>query len=114
MTDGDQGSRAIALFRRAGRAVRRFGPGGGHPARTVFSGFGAAILLGTLLLMLPIATEDGTVTDVITALFTPVGHLILTALMFIGRLGPITAATAFALRERRRRYERPEERPIVG
>lgn len=42
------------------------------------------------------------------------GELILIALMFIGRLGPITAATALALRERPRKYELPEERPIVG
>ncbi len=39
---------------------------------------------------------------------------ILAALMFIGRLGPITLATALALRESGRRYQLPEERPIVG
>ncbi|WP_245565934.1 TrkH family potassium uptake protein [Thermocrispum municipale] len=42
------------------------------------------------------------------------GVLILAAVMFVGRIGPITTATALALRERRRRYELPEERPIVG
>ena len=42
------------------------------------------------------------------------GHVILIALMFIGRLGPITAGAALALRERTRRYELPEERTIVG
>ncbi|MEU8242327.1 potassium transporter TrkG [Actinoplanes missouriensis] len=42
------------------------------------------------------------------------GHLILIALMFIGRLGPVTAAAALALRHRTRRYELPEERTIVG
>ena len=41
-------------------------------------------------------------------------HYILTALMFIGRLGTITLASALALRERRRLYRLPEERPIVG
>jgi len=50
----------------------------------------------------------------ITAQIGPAGHVILIMLMFIGRLGPITMATALALRERGRRYERPEERPIVG
>jgi len=39
---------------------------------------------------------------------------ILVALMFIGRLGTITLASALALRERRRLYRLPEERPIVG
>lgn len=41
-------------------------------------------------------------------------HVMMSVLMFIGRLGPITLATALALRDRPRRYERPEERPIVG
>jgi trk system potassium uptake protein TrkH len=50
----------------------------------------------------------------ITAQVGTAGHVILTLLMFIGRVGPITAVTALALRERTRRYERPEERPVVG
>jgi trk system potassium uptake protein TrkH len=50
----------------------------------------------------------------ITADMPPAGQLVLTLLMFIGRLGPITLASALALRERTRRYELPEERPIVG
>ncbi|QUH05974.1 TrkH family potassium uptake protein [Saccharopolyspora erythraea] len=42
------------------------------------------------------------------------GQVLLVLLMFIGRLGPVTLASALALRDRMRRYERPEERPIVG
>jgi hypothetical protein len=34
--------------------------------------------------------------------------------MFIGRLGPITFASAIALRERRVTYEFPQERPVIG
>ncbi|WP_029251773.1 TrkH family potassium uptake protein [Paraoerskovia marina] len=41
-------------------------------------------------------------------------QLILVALMFMGRLGPITLATALVLRRRRRMYELPKERPIIG
>jgi len=41
-------------------------------------------------------------------------HIILAVLMFAGRLGPITLATALATKERTRRYRLPEERPIVG
>ena len=40
--------------------------------------------------------------------------LILVVLMFVGRLGPITFATALALRERTIVYQLPKERPIVG
>lgn len=50
----------------------------------------------------------------ITADIPAAGQLVLVALMFIGRLGPITFASALALRERRRSYELPKERPIIG
>jgi trk system potassium uptake protein len=39
---------------------------------------------------------------------------LLILLMFLGRTGPITLATALALREREPRYRYPEERPIIG
>lgn len=41
-------------------------------------------------------------------------QLVLMALMFIGRVGTITVASALALNTRTRRYRYPEERPIVG
>ena len=36
------------------------------------------------------------------------------ALMFIGRLGPLTVATGFAMRERTSRRRLPEERMTIG
>ncbi|MEV0600382.1 potassium transporter TrkG [Streptomyces sp. NPDC050315] len=50
----------------------------------------------------------------ITADLPDAGRLILTLLMFVGRLGPITLVSALALRERTRRYQLPEERPVIG
>nr|WP_255430111.1 potassium transporter TrkG [Streptomonospora sp. PA3] len=50
----------------------------------------------------------------ITADLPPAGELILVFLMFTGRIGPITLASALALRTRVRRFELPDERPIVG
>ncbi|MGH3031478.1 MAG: TrkH family potassium uptake protein [Gaiellaceae bacterium] len=50
----------------------------------------------------------------VTADFGEIGRLILVALMFLGRTGPYTLAVALALRERRRLYRFPEERPIIG
>lgn len=50
----------------------------------------------------------------ITADLPGAAQLIIIALMFIGRLGPITAATALALRPRTVLYELPKERPIIG
>ena len=41
-------------------------------------------------------------------------QVVVMLLMFIGRVGPITAASALALRSRHRLYRLPEERPIVG
>ncbi|MFD0899458.1 TrkH family potassium uptake protein [Actinomadura sediminis] len=50
----------------------------------------------------------------ITADLPAAGHVLLIVLMFVGRIGPLTLGTALALRRRVRRYELPEERPIVG
>jgi trk system potassium uptake protein TrkH len=50
----------------------------------------------------------------ITPQLPPSGQLVLVVLMFLGRVGTITAASAIALRHRTRRYRLPEERPIVG
>ncbi|MGI5499312.1 TrkH family potassium uptake protein [Lentzea sp. CA-135723] len=50
----------------------------------------------------------------ITPKLSTTGQLVIIVLMFVGRLGPITLVSALALRERKRRYELPEERPIVG
>ncbi|WP_436778170.1 TrkH family potassium uptake protein [Yinghuangia sp. YIM S09857] len=41
-------------------------------------------------------------------------QLLVVVLMFIGRIGPLTLASALALKQRPRRYEWPEERTIVG
>jgi trk system potassium uptake protein TrkH len=50
----------------------------------------------------------------ITATLPPAGQLILVALMFIGRLGPISLVSALALRERHRLFHVPEGRPLIG
>ncbi|MFU8873592.1 TrkH family potassium uptake protein [Micromonospora sp. SL4-19] len=44
----------------------------------------------------------------------PPGQYLLTALMYIGRIGPLTLGSAIALNTRRRLYRYPEEQPIVG
>jgi trk system potassium uptake protein TrkH len=50
----------------------------------------------------------------ITAGLPDAGQLLLVALMFLGRVGPITLASVLALRARPTLYRFPEERPIVG
>ncbi|MEV4166689.1 TrkH family potassium uptake protein [Nonomuraea dietziae] len=50
----------------------------------------------------------------ITADTSVAGHVLLSLLMFVGRIGPLTLGSALALKERTRRYELPEERVIVG
>ncbi|MGC1164669.1 MAG: potassium transporter TrkG [Solirubrobacterales bacterium] len=50
----------------------------------------------------------------ITAELPGAGQFILIALMFLGRVGTITFASALALRSRPILYRLPEERPIVG
>lgn len=50
----------------------------------------------------------------ITPDLPPSAQILLTIIMFAGRIGPITFASALALRERTRRYDLPEGRPIIG
>lgn len=50
----------------------------------------------------------------ITSAMPPGGQLILVMLMFMGRVGTITVATALALRARPAAYRYPQECPIVG
>lgn len=50
----------------------------------------------------------------ITGLLPVPAQLVLVALMFLGRVGPLTLGTALVLRERDRLYRFPEERPIIG
>ncbi|WP_348538127.1 potassium transporter TrkG [Nocardia carnea] len=85
-------------------------------------GFGAATVVGTLLLMLPIAAESRAVTDPVTALFTAVsavcvtglvvvdteshwslfGELVILGLIQVGGLGIMTLASLLGLLVARR------------
>ncbi|GGM55015.1 potassium transporter Trk [Longimycelium tulufanense] len=87
---------------------------------------GAVMACTLILLAITPFTLDKVLFEVISAFGTvglstgvtpelpAVGHVMLTALMFLGRLGPITLGAALALRSRARRYQLPEERPVVG
>jgi len=89
-------------------------------------GVGAVMLATIVMLAITRLRLDDVLFEVVSAFGTvglstgitdslPIaGQLIITLLMFIGRLGPVTAAAALALRDRPRRYELPEGRPIVG
>nr|WSZ18877.1 TrkH family potassium uptake protein [Streptomyces canus] len=89
---------------------------------------GVGLVIGSTLALLTLTEEsmEAVLFEVVSAFgtvglstgITPdlpgVGHLLLVGLMFVGRLGPITLVSALALRERTRRYELPEERPVIG
>lgn len=86
------------------------------------------VMAGTIALMAidPEASLDHVVFESISAFATvglstglsgelpPAGKYVLIALMFLGRVGTITFATALSLRHRRQLYTFPEERPIIG
>jgi Trk-type K+ transport system membrane component len=87
----------------------------------------AAVVTGTLALLtishhdldpvlFEVVSAFGTVglSTGITPTLPTAGHYVLIALMFVGRIGPVTAAAALALRGRRKLYRFPVERPIVG
>ncbi|MFE6647407.1 TrkH family potassium uptake protein [Nocardioides sp. NPDC057772] len=50
----------------------------------------------------------------ITPDLSAAGQIVVIALMFLGRLGPITLVSALALRQQQQRYRLPEGRPIIG
>jgi CPA2 family monovalent cation:H+ antiporter-2 len=50
----------------------------------------------------------------ITASLPPAAQYILIVLMFAGRVGPVTIASALALKTRHPLYEYPKERPLIG
>ena len=50
----------------------------------------------------------------ITPTLPPSAQILLSVLMYVGRVGTIAVGTAIALNTRRRTYRYPEERPLVG
>jgi trk system potassium uptake protein len=85
------------------------------------------IVAGTVVIMIETGLPLGPVLFESVSAFSTVGlstgittnlpilsQLILCLLMFIGRLGPITFASALALRERGILYQLPKERPLIG
>jgi trk system potassium uptake protein len=50
----------------------------------------------------------------ITPTLPPSAQVLLSVLMYVGRVGTIAVGTAIALNTRRRMYRYPEERPLVG
>ncbi len=50
----------------------------------------------------------------LTASCDDAGKLVLTALMFIGRVGTVAVATSLALRQSKRHFEYPREKPLIG
>ncbi|MHA6732423.1 potassium transporter TrkG [Devosia sp. A369] len=116
-----RGEREAALFgRRIGTSIER-------QALTVVLLSLTLLSLGTMVILLvtdyPLVTvlfetisafaTVGLSTG-ITGQLPPVAELVLIVLMFIGRMGTITIATALALGRGRSALHYPEERPIVG
>lgn len=67
------------------------------------SAFEAVSALSTVGLSTGLSAEQGAV-----------GQLLLTLLMFAGRLGPVTLATAITMRSRPNLYRYPTDQPLIG
>lgn len=106
---------------------RRVGASAQRQAITVLVLGSLAVALGTLVMLrltdLPpaqvifeviAAFGSAGLSTGITAQLPVSGQLLLTVLMFVGRVGTITIATSLILGERRMPYRYPEENPIVG
>ena len=88
---------------------------------SVIVAFGTVLLLGIshlptdqIIFEVIAAFGSAGLSTGITAELPIAGQLVLTALMFIGRVGTITLATSLVLGERRMPYRYPEDHPIVG
>jgi trk system potassium uptake protein len=117
----------ISNQRDAGLFHRRFGTGIARQALTVTMLAAALIFTGTMILvgitphglrdvLFEVISAFSTVglSTGITAELPPAGQMVIIALMYIGRVGTITVATALAMGDGRRPYRYPEENPIVG
>lgn len=106
---------------------RRVGASAQRQAITVLVIGSVLVVAGTLVLLrLTDFPTDQVIFEVISAFSTAglstgitaqlpaSGQLVLTLLMFFGRVGTITLATSLVLGERRMPYRYPEEHPIVG
>lgn len=116
-----RGDGAVNVFgKRLSRAVHRQAITVGLLSVAVVMSATIAILLmtdfGLDRVLFEVTSAFGTVglSTGITADLPVAAQVILILLMFIGRLGPITFASALALRERRALYQLPKERPIIG
>lgn len=116
---------------RGGRAVNILGlrlpRSAQRQALTVMSLSSIAVMAGTMLIMVQTtANLDQALFESVSA-FATVGlstgitptlpessQIVLIVLMIIGRLGPLTIATALALRTTPLTYELPKDRPLIG
>ena len=77
---------------------------------------GIAAIVGATLALIEITSAFATVglsTGITPQLNLP-AQVIVIALMFLGRLGPVTLVSALALRQRQPRYSYPEGAPLIG
>ena len=116
-----RGDPTVTLFgKRLSRAVHREAITVALLAVALVFGSTIAIMLLTHIdldrVLFEVISAFGTVglsTGITASVGTP-SQLILIMLMFIGRVGPITVATAIALRPRTLAFELPKERPVIG
>ncbi|MUK01851.1 TrkH family potassium uptake protein [Vibrio cholerae] len=122
---------AIVAEARGDADVRAWGRTIPHGAMRVaisviFMGATLVLVGSGLILAMTDEPLDKVVFEVISAFATcglstnlsaelpPEGKYVLSALMFAGRMGTITLASALALRQRSTLYHYPDERPIIG
>jgi potassium uptake TrkH family protein len=116
-----RGEAAVNVFgKRLPRSVHR------EAITVVLLGVAVVVIATTALMLMTDFETDRVLFEAVSAFATvglstgltadlpAAGQIILVALMFIGRLGPITFASAIALRKRRVTYEFPQERPVIG
>ncbi|MBN4054542.1 hypothetical protein JYT87_02415 [Nitrospira defluvii] len=111
----------VSLFKRS------LSPGAIHKSLSI--AFTSLALLAFFIILL-LATEEGSFKEIvfesvsafntvglstgITSDLTPIGKIIITLTMFVGRIGPLTLAFSLAERVRKGKLSYPQERVIIG
>jgi Trk-type K+ transport system membrane component len=108
------GRRLSEATQRQALAVALLGVGSVAAGTLAIAATSPALAMGDLLFETVSAVGTAGLSTGITPELEPVSKLIMSGLMLLGRLGPVTFGTALVLRRRQLLLRYPEGRPLIG
>ncbi len=108
------GRRLSEATQRQALAVALLGVGSVAVGTLIIAATSPALAMGDLLFEIVSAVGTGGLSTGISSELEPVSKLLMSGLMLLGRLGPVTFGTALVLRRRQLLLRYPEGRPLIG